>query len=393
MNNKGFALTSMIYMLIVLFLMILLLVLSNLASRKVILDKIKYDVKNKLEQGISVNSMELPYQNQSTGVYYETLDLAISSSETNDTIKVMKNTTDQSEINIIEQEVNLDLNGKEIVLGNSVINKGILNIYSSIDGGTINSQDTYAIKNSTSETNPILNISNCTIEGNIGIYNEGEGTVTINNGNITGQNGSSIMNLSTGTINVMGESVITSVTSSAINNSNKNIGIINISGNSTITGKTTGIIGANGIVTVNGGTIIGTGTDGINITTYNNISGSVTVTSGTISGGRIGIIAASGTAEITIGQDDGNVDTNSPLIISTNTSTATGHGNGVYLEGKSGSAILNFYDGTIKGSTNAIRLSGSAATQNLPSNNLYSVESGTEVIDGVTYKTAKLKLN
>lgn len=51
LNNKGFALTSIIYMLIVLFLLLLLLILSNLASRKVVLDKLKYDVKNKFGQG------------------------------------------------------------------------------------------------------------------------------------------------------------------------------------------------------------------------------------------------------------------------------------------------------------------------------------------------------
>ena len=51
LNNKGFALTSIIYMLIVIFIMILVLVLSNLAQRKVILDKMKYDVKIKLNQG------------------------------------------------------------------------------------------------------------------------------------------------------------------------------------------------------------------------------------------------------------------------------------------------------------------------------------------------------
>lgn len=51
LNNKGFALTSIIYMLIVLFLLLLLLLLANLASRKVVLDKVKNDVKSKLEQG------------------------------------------------------------------------------------------------------------------------------------------------------------------------------------------------------------------------------------------------------------------------------------------------------------------------------------------------------
>lgn len=51
LNNKGFALTSVIYMLIVLFLMTMLLILANLAQRKVVLDKIKSDVKQELNQG------------------------------------------------------------------------------------------------------------------------------------------------------------------------------------------------------------------------------------------------------------------------------------------------------------------------------------------------------
>lgn len=60
LNNKGFALTSIIYMLIVLFLLLLLLLLANLASRKVVLDKVKYDVKTKLNQGgINVTSQSL----------------------------------------------------------------------------------------------------------------------------------------------------------------------------------------------------------------------------------------------------------------------------------------------------------------------------------------------
>ena len=70
LNNKGFALTSIIYMLIVLFLMIMLLVLSNLAQRKVVLDKMKYDVKNKLNQGGimqgKVTARDLFYENEHT---------------------------------------------------------------------------------------------------------------------------------------------------------------------------------------------------------------------------------------------------------------------------------------------------------------------------------------
>lgn len=51
LNNKGFALTSIIYMLVVLFLMLMLLILANLSQRKIVLDKIKTDVKQHLNQG------------------------------------------------------------------------------------------------------------------------------------------------------------------------------------------------------------------------------------------------------------------------------------------------------------------------------------------------------
>ena len=70
LNNKGFALTSIVYMLIVLFLMLLLLILSNLAQRKVVLDKLKYDVKIKLGQGgvvsEKITARQIHYENNDT---------------------------------------------------------------------------------------------------------------------------------------------------------------------------------------------------------------------------------------------------------------------------------------------------------------------------------------
>ena len=88
LNNKGFALTSIIYMLIVLFLMIMILILANLAQRKVVLDKLKYDVKEKLNQTVSINAQNLPYQNTTTGIFYETLSDALKNSDNGNTIIV-----------------------------------------------------------------------------------------------------------------------------------------------------------------------------------------------------------------------------------------------------------------------------------------------------------------
>lgn len=70
LNNKGFALTSIVYMLIVLFLMIMLLILSSLAARKTVLDKLKNDVKTKLGQGgiatEKIKARQLIYENELT---------------------------------------------------------------------------------------------------------------------------------------------------------------------------------------------------------------------------------------------------------------------------------------------------------------------------------------
>ena len=93
LNNKGFALTSIIYMLIVLFVMVVLLILANLTSRKVVLDKIKNDVKAELDQEVTIINQELPYFNIDTGIYYESLDEAISRANNTNTIKDGHNVT------------------------------------------------------------------------------------------------------------------------------------------------------------------------------------------------------------------------------------------------------------------------------------------------------------
>ena len=131
LNNKGFALTSIIYMLIVLFLMILLLILANLATRKVVLDKLKNDVKYKLNQGISVNVADLPYQNTTTRVYYGTLEEAFSSvqKDQENTIKVLKDVSDVSAPKLASgKTANLDLNGFIVTMDKTITNEGTLTI-------------------------------------------------------------------------------------------------------------------------------------------------------------------------------------------------------------------------------------------------------------------------
>ena len=192
LNNKGFALTSMIYMLIVLFLMIMLLVLSNLAQRKVILDKIRYDVKNKLDQGVSINANELPYQNETTGIYYETLELAFNKSSSGDTIKVLKDVTDSGTTNLVSgKNTNLNLNGKTITMNQPITNNGTMTITGS---GKIISSENISIIQNNGELNLInnLEVNSTTNSTNSTIINDG--ILTIDGAKITSENYRAITN-------------------------------------------------------------------------------------------------------------------------------------------------------------------------------------------------------
>jgi len=58
LNKRGFAVTSIIYSMLVLFLALLLLITSNLASRKVLFDKEKNEILDKLNGSISCRLLE-----------------------------------------------------------------------------------------------------------------------------------------------------------------------------------------------------------------------------------------------------------------------------------------------------------------------------------------------
>ena len=80
------------------------------------------------------------YQNTNTGIYYETLSSAFTSVANNQTIKTMVNITETKEPVLASGKtgVKLDLNGKTITLDSvALTNNGTLDIYSSVNGGTI----------------------------------------------------------------------------------------------------------------------------------------------------------------------------------------------------------------------------------------------------------------
>lgn len=313
LNNKGFALTSIIYMLIVLFLMILLLVLSNLASRKVILDKLKYDVKEKLNQGgYTANELDRPYVNLTTGIYYEKLKDAFNDAEDNkqNTIKVLKSMTETikplvpSNKNII-----LDVNNQKISLDEVFIeNDGTLNIQGK---GTIEST-----------VSVIRNDGLLTIENEIFIHGVGTtsntalnnfGTMTLTDTLVTSDEYRAINNQTTGIMTVNGNKTEIKAKAYAIYNGNK-----------------TAITTENPAVTITAGTFESTN----NNTIYNNGEGMIYLTGGhiiqqtansTINNKVGGIIEVAG-ATIEHKSIDGNAITSvgGKINVSSGTITTTG---------------------------------------------------------------------
>lgn len=370
LNNKGFALTSMIYMLIVLFLMIMLLVLSNLAQRKVILDKMRYDIKNKLEQGVSVNVEALPYQNKTTGTYYETLELAINRATSGDTIQVLKNVTDQSTPTIeAGKNIKIDLAGKEVNLSQTITNNGTLDIYSSIDGGKINNSASttiwnysYFSLNATSDVHniSIINTSNIT-SGRIII--NGNNAETVLNTNVNAEYINSAPDSDTNirylVVNYGRITINGAILKNNVDNLKTERGIINVS-----TAPSARIIMNSGLIETgqyslynNGGTGNTTDDPTIKITggTIKSNS-SFTIRNDNpdclvhITGGNIisdttrAIYISKGT--LTLGVDDGGTPSvTEPNIISNNYS--------MFVSTSAG-AIFNYYDGKITGTANNV---------------------------------------
>lgn len=241
LNNKGFALTSIIYMLIVLFVMVILLILANLTSRKVVFDKIKNDVKTELDQEVTIINQGLPYFNIDTGIYYESLDEAISRANNTNTIRVMKNVTDISTVTIAQdKEVKLDLNGKEVTLNKTITNNGAIDIYTSEDNGKIITSALRMIDNNgtfttngfdDTKTLELLN-TNTSTSARISATYENAQTTFNNNTTISFDNaitgGSTIRYLLTnldGTITINGATL-----NNKLNSDSHNAGILNSSG-------------------------------------------------------------------------------------------------------------------------------------------------------------------
>ena len=107
-------------------------------------------------------------------------------------------------------------------------------------------------------------------------------------------------------------------------------------------------------------------------TVQNQAGGTLTITGGTIISSGLSAVDNRGT--MTIGTKDGNVNSSSPIL--------QGLSYGI-----SSSTNFKFYDGIAKGSKNGA-LNNLALIEDKETE--YEILKGTEVIDGVTYKTARL---
>jgi prepilin-type N-terminal cleavage/methylation domain-containing protein len=106
---------------------------SNTSFRPVI-------INNEVSSSNQNTSIQYAYFNVNTNSYYSTLKDALDEVHSGETIKVLKNFDDTSVPTVDEgKNVKIDLAGKVITMSNSITNNGILDIYSSVDGGGWNS--------------------------------------------------------------------------------------------------------------------------------------------------------------------------------------------------------------------------------------------------------------
>ena len=192
------------------------------------------------------------------------------------------------------------------------------------------------------------------------ISNFGNKSVFENNGNLTIINGTITSNADVGTINnnagrltiSNGARIVATGTRQAVY---INAGVVEITGTAYLSSQT---FGTPTTSTMERGTI------------QCLADGTLIITGGTIIGDKQQAISNEG--NLTIGTKDGNINSQTPILI--------GAINGIRTSG-----TFNFYDGIIKGKTDAI--DGTITEQETNS----QVVNGTETISGSTYNTAHLE--
>ena len=199
---------------------------------------------------------------------------------------------------------------------------------------------------------------------NYTLTNYSSSPVITNNGKIKITNGTikqtkayaAINNETTGETIITGGSIISTGERAGIYNLGR--GIVTISGSAYISSNATGVYTLDSVV-IDRGTIMN-----VNDTSVVNVTGGTIVATSKIAIVNNGIL--------NLGVGDEIIDTSSPVVIGK-------------TYGIKNNYTFNFYDGIIKGNTDAI--SGTITNQEIGS----QIINGSEVIDGVTYKTIYLE--
>ncbi len=319
--------------------------------------------------------------------YYMNVQDAINSSENNTaTITILKTSVVENIVVNENQNITLDLNGKTLSsnTGNGIENSGTLIITDSIGTGVLSNSANSVILN---KLNSSLTINNITINstGNNGIVNDESATnakIVINSGNINVtasdesnqttisaiKAGAGNVTINGGTINV--DSNNTGKTVYSINSDSANVDIT--SENAVIHGTINALNGSN--VTIENG-IIDNGNE--NMETIINTSSNVTIKNGTMKNTQNDkpVILNTSNSILQLGvSQDGIPNINKPLI------------EGKYT-GISNTAVVNFYDGIVKGEQNSI------TGGKVNSETGYIVIYGEETISENTIKTATLGIS
>ena len=198
--------------------------------------------------------------------------------------------------------------------------------------------------------NIVFDIQNCELRSSADMpIIENKGTVTIQNGTIRKTGAQAAINNNGGTLYITGGNIIAS-------GSGSRQAVYNDGGTTTISGSVH---------------ISATATDRAAV---QNHKGTVNIIGGTIISSGFSAVLNENGKTMNIGTKDGNISTSSPII--------QGIDYGISNDG-----TLKFYDGTIKGITNAF----SSEPNDIETNS--QIVNGTEQIDGETYKTAHLEIS
>ena len=230
----------------------------------------------------------------------------------------------------------------------------------------------------------VFNLQNFTLSNGTGCTNiiKNNGTLEItggSNGRIQSSAGyGAIDNNTTGNLTVSAGNIITTGTRQAIYNNGGTVEVTGTAYLSTNAADRATVLnhkpdnGTAGTFTISGGTIVSTTTTSRGAV-ENEQTGTMIITGGTIiSSNNIGV---DNKGTLTIGVEDGVVDTSSPII-----QGAT------YGVSSASSRTLELYDGTVKGKTHAFNDENYITD----TEDIFDLTHGSETIDGDNYETAYL---